>query len=58
MISSSVTSMMRPGQLSAAGRFSRTIAPIGSLISAETGTLTAIFSDRPLAAKSSQSSAR
>ena len=55
MISSSVTSMIRPGQLSAAGRSSRTMVLIGSLTSADTGTLTAIFSDRPLAAKSFQS---
>ena len=45
MISSSVTSRIRPGQLSAAGRSSRTMVLIGSFTSADTGTLTAIFSD-------------
>ena len=55
MISSSVTSMIRPGQFSDCGRCSRSMVGIGSLTSAETGTLTESLTDMPLAAQVSQS---
>ena len=53
--SSSVTSKMRPGQVGALGRSSRRIWAIGSLTSADTGTLTASFTEAPSAAQSSKS---
>ena len=47
MTSSSVTSRMRPGQLAARGRSSRSICTIGSLTKADAGTLTESFTVAP-----------
>ena len=46
---------MRPGQLAAAGRSSRSICAIGSLTKADAGTLTESFNVAPCAAHSSKS---